>query len=98
MKYYNILVGTLVVILVFLLGVYVGERDYSDFNLQWYKDANATKGELLDNMEAERYLFYKLIFDNPNDVGQYDELKDDLENLGLFELRHNIDSICDSEI
>lgn len=98
MKYYKTLVGTLVVILVFLLGVYVGERDYSDFSFQWYKDANATKGELLDNMEAERYLFYKLIFDNPNDVGQYDELKDDLENLGLFELRHNIDSICDSEI
>ena len=48
MKYYNLFIGALVLVLVFLFGVYVGERDYSDFNLQWYKDANATKYDLVE--------------------------------------------------
>ena len=98
MKYYNILVGTLVVILVFLLGVYVGERDYSDFNLQWYKDANATKLELVDNMGASLELFYEFVYDREEDSGKYDELIDSLEAHGLAELRYTIDSICDDKL
>lgn len=97
MKYYNILVGTLVVILVFLLGIYIGERDYSDFNLQWYKDASATKAELVDNMGASLELFYEFVYDREEDSGRYDELIDSLESHGLAELRYNIDSIYTDE-
>lgn len=98
MKYYKTLVGALVVILVFLLGVYVGERDYSDFNLQWYKDASACKAELVDNMGASLELFYEFVYDREMDSGKYDELIDSLESHGLAELRHTIDSIYEDNI
>ena len=97
MKYYKSLVGTLVVILVFLLGIYVGERDYSDFNFDWYRDANATKLELVDNMGASLELFYEFVYDREEDSGKYDELIDSLEAHGLAELRYNIDSIYADE-
>ena len=98
MKYYNYLVGTLVIILVFLLGIYVGERDYSDFNLQWYRDANATKAELIDNMGASLELFYEFVYDREMNSGKYNELIDSLEAHGLTELRFNIDSIYNDNL
>lgn len=98
MKYYKLFIGALVLVLVFLFGIYVGERDYSDFNFKWYREANATKYDLIENMEGERYLFYKLIYEDEMDSGKYDDLIDDLENLGLGELRHNIDSIYDANM
>lgn len=97
MKYYQYFIGTLVLALVFLFGVYVGERDYSDFNFAWYRDANATKLELVDNMGASLDLFYEFVYDREMDSGKYDELIDSLESHGLYKYRHVIDSICDSE-
>lgn len=98
MKYYKLFIGALVLVLVFLFGVYVGERDYSDFNLQWYKDANATKYDLIENMGGSLDLFYEFVYDREIDSGKYDELIDSLESHGLAELRHNIDSIYDDNL
>lgn len=96
MKYYNLFIGALVLVLVFLLGIYVGERDYSDFNFKWYREANATKYDIIENMEGSLNLFYEFVYNREEDTGRYDELIDSLESNGLYKFRCKLDSIDSS--
>ena len=97
MKNYVKFMQLLLVVLVFLFGIWIGEENYSDFNLQWYKDANALKGDLLDNTEASLDLFYEFVYNREMDTGKYDELIDSLESNGLDTLRRNYNKIMEDE-
>ena len=81
-----------------LLGFYFGGQYNSDFSLTWYKEANTVKGDLLEEFFAkEEILENTLLSVESSDLGVYEDLIDDMADMGYFKHVAAIDSILDYE-
>ena len=79
MKYFFI------TILSICLGYYLGGHYYSDFNYEWKDQANSIKLELLKEHEMLDDIIQKTLMSAENaDTGRYDDLIDQMAELGYF--------------